>query len=695
MANFILELLSEEIPSRMQKQASIFLVKQFEEKINFYGVKYEDLKVFFSSRRLSIIIYNIADQSTEVNSVILGPRVDSPEKAISGFLKSNNIRSLDMCNVIPDKKGDRYQFISKIPPKLTNEILSEIVIEIVSKFSWPKSMRWGDGNLKWVRPIRNILAIMIDGIKIDTLDIKIGDIAAQNFTYGHRFMKNDKIFIKNISNYFSDLEDNFVILEDSKRKDLIVSQINQIEKKYNIKVIEDASLLDEVSGLVEWPVVLLADFNQEFLSLPPEVLQTSMRSHQKYFSVLDGKSNKITNKFILIANIYSKDQGASIILGNQRVLSARLHDAKFFWEKDLSHPLADNYHLLKRVTYHQKLGSLFEKVERIEEIAKDIASYLEIDKIKLPIAAKLIKNDLLSEMVVEFPELQGVMGHYYAVQQGYELDICNSIKDHYLPNSPKDPTPDEPISYILSIADKLDSLICFWSIGEKPTGSKDPFALRRAGNGIVRNIIENELDIELDNLIHNIFKKSNICQSKDKEIISSDLISFFNDRMKSYLQYKGMDINLYESIMKLEESCNLSLIYRKLVLLDHFRKDKNGEIFLKSIKRVNNILEPIDNKIKLDRDHIKISEDLLTKKVEKNLYKLILELRKQVIDKNNIKQLEEYLYMNCKLSNLINDFFDNIIVNDENNDLKNNRMHLLYAIINLTSDLFDIKSIEI
>ena len=298
-------------------------------------------------------------------------------------------------------------------------------------------------------------------------------------------------------------------------------------------------------------------------------------------------------------------------------------------------------------------------------------------------------------MVVEFPELQGVMGHYYAVQQGYELDICNSIKDHYLPNSPKDPTPDEPISYILSIADKLDSLICFWSIGEKPTGSKDPFALRRAGNGIVRNIIENELDIELDNLIHNIFKKSNICQSKDKEIISSDLISFFNDRMKSYLQYKGMDINLYESIMKLEESCNLSLIYRKLVLLDHFRKDKNGEIFLKSIKRVNNILEPIDNKIKLDRDHIKISEDLLTKKVEKNLYKLILELRKQVIDKNNIKQLEEYLYMNCKLSNLINDFFDNIIVNDENNDLKNNRMHLLYAIINLTSDLFDIKSIEI
>ena len=695
MANFILELLSEEIPSRMQKQASNFLLKQFEEKINFYGVKYEDLKVFFSSRRLSIIVYNISLQSDEVNSVLVGPRVDSPENAILGFLKSNNIKSLDICSIIPDKKGDRYQFINKIPPKLTKEILAKIIIDIVSKFSWPKSMRWGDGSLKWVRPLRNILAIMIDGIKIDTLNIKIGDIAAQNYTYGHRFMKNDKIFIKNISNYFSALEDNFVILEDFKRKDLIASQIKQIEKKYNVKVIDDASLLDEVSGLVEWPVVLLADFDHEFLALPPEVLQTSMRSHQKYFSVLDGKSNKITNKFMLVANIHSADQGASIILGNQRVLSARLYDAKFFWEKDLSHPLADNHQLLKKVTYHQKLGSLCEKVDRIEEIARDISSHLVIDTVKLSIAARLIKNDLLSEMVGEFPELQGVMGRYYALKQGYDSDVCNSIKDHYLPNSPKDPTPDEPLSYILSIADKLDSLICFWSIREKPTGSKDPFALRRAGNGVVRNIIENELDIELDTLINNIFNKSDICQNKDKEIISGDLINFFKDRMKSYVQYRELDINLFESIMKLEESCNLSLIYRKLILLDHFRKDKNGEIFLKSIKRVNNILEPIDNKIKQDRNYIKVSEDLLTQKVEKDLYKLILELRKQVIDKNNIEQVKEYLYSNCKLSTLINDFFDNIIVNDENNDLKNNRMHLLYAIINLTCDLFDIKSIEI
>tara|TARA_B110000438_G_scaffold268538_1_gene284213 strand:- start:8 stop:2095 length:2088 start_codon:yes stop_codon:yes gene_type:complete len=695
MADFILELLSEEIPSRMQKQASLELMKQFKDRISIFGVKYEEVEVHFSSRRISLIIYNIASKSDEIISKKVGPRVDSPKNAILGFLRSNNIDNLDKCSIISDKKGERYQFIEKTLPKLSKGILSEIIKEIIFKFPWPKSMRWGDGNLKWVRPLRNILAIMINDNEIETLDLSIENIIATNYTYGHRFIRNNKIVIESVSHYFKSLEDHFVILQDSKRKDLILTQINHIEKKYNVKVIDDQALLDEVSGLVEWPIVLLADFNKDFLSLPPEVLQTSMRSHQKYFSVIDQKSCKLTNKFVLVSNIISADQGASIILGNQRVLSARLHDAKYFWEKDLSNPLEENLKLLEKVTYHQKLGSLSKKVERIEEISKDISSYLNTDINKISIATKLIKNDLLSEMVGEFPELQGVMGRYYAIHQGYDLEICDSIKNHYLPNSPKDPTPNEPISYVLSIADKLDSLVCFWSIGEKPTGSKDPFALRRAGNGIIRNIIDNKLDIELNVLINNIFIKSDICQSDQKQNIPHDLTNFLKDRMKSYILEKGMDINLFDSIIKLNRSSNYSLIYRKLIILDEFRKDKKGEGFLRALKRVNNILEPNNDKIKKDKKHMNISEDLLHKKVEKDLYLEILNLKKQEFEKNDMEKFKEFLYKNCNLSMIINDFFDNIIVNDKNNDLRMNRLHLLSAVIDLTSDLFDIKSIEI
>ena len=316
---------------------------------------------------------------------------------------------------------------------------------------------------------------------------------------------------------------------------MILEQISKIEKKFDINVVKDEKLLEEVSGLVEWPIALYAEFDKKFLNLPDEVLQTSMRSHQKYFSVAEKKTKNLTNKFILISNIQIPDGGNSVILGNQRVLSARLYDAKYFWDRDIDKPLIDNLRLLNSVTFHQKLGSLGLKVERIELIALELERTLGLNLENIPIAAKLIKNDLLSEMVGEFPDLQGIMGSYYAELQGYDEDVCDAIKNHYMPVTPRDETPKKALSFCLSVADKIDTLVSFWSIGETPTGSKDPYALRRAGNGLIRNIIENELDFDFANFIEKILQNSDLLEKQQHNSVRDGLINFMNERFRSYI----------------------------------------------------------------------------------------------------------------------------------------------------------------
>ena len=691
MSDFILELLSEEIPSRMQKQASEYLLREFRQQTEGAGLEVGQIQSFYSTRRLTLIVTNMKSHTAEMTVEKLGPRIDSPNDAINGFLRSNNIKSIDDCDILDDKKGKRYKYIETVPAKTAITILPPIIEDIIRKFSWPKSMRWGNGNSRWVRPLRNIMAIIYENNSVNKLKINVEGLLANDYTFGHRFLKNKKIYIKEVSDYFEALTNHLVIADQGRRRELILEQISKIEKKFDISVIKDEKLLEEVSGLVEWPIALCAEFDEKFLNLPDEVLQTSMRSHQKYFSVTEKKTKNLTNKFILISNIQTSDEGNSVILGNQRVLSARLYDAKYFWDRDIDQPLMDNLRLLNSVTYHQKLGSLGSKVERIELIALELDQTLGLNLENIPTAAKLIKNDLLSEMVGEFPDLQGIMGSYYAERQGYDEDVCDAIKNHYMPVTPRDETPKKALSFCLSVADKIDTLVGFWSIGETPTGSKDPYALRRAGNGLIRNIIENKLDFDFAHFIEKILQKSDLLKKQQLSSVSEGLINFMNERFRSYILDNKYDIRICDAIFHDDDFVNYYMTLSRIQLLSQFIKTDNGLSLLKALKRINNILDPSLSKNTFGQ----IDRKIFTSDVENNLYTGIEKLRKKKSKSNDITEIKKYLSDVSILADPINDFFDNIIVNDEDKNIRTNRFFLLNSVIDLTSNIFDIGKIEL
>ena len=691
MSDFILELLSEEIPSRMQKQASEYLLREFRQQTEGAGLEVGQIQSFYSTRRLTLIVTNMKSHTAEMTVEKLGPRIDSPNDAINGFLRSNNIKSIDDCDILDDKKGKRYKYIETVPAKTAITILPPIIEDIIRKFSWPKSMRWGNGNSRWVRPLRNIMAIIYENNSVNKLKINVEGLLANDYTFGHRFLKNKKIYIKEVSDYFEALTNHLVIADQGRRRELILEQISKIEKKFDISVIKDEKLLEEVSGLVEWPIALCAEFDEKFLNLPDEVLQTSMRSHQKYFSVTEKKTKNLTNKFILISNIQTSDEGKSVILGNQRVLSARLYDAKYFWDRDIDQPLMDNLRLLNSVTYHQKLGSLGSKVERIELIALELDQTLGLNLENIPTAAKLIKNDLLSEMVGEFPDLQGIMGSYYADRQGYDEDVCDAIKNHYMPVTPRDETPKKALSFCLSVADKIDTLVGFWSIGETPTGSKDPYALRRAGNGLIRNIIENKLDFDFAHFIEKILQKSDLLKKQQLSSVSEGLINFMNERFRSYILDNKYDIRICDAIFHDDDFVNYYMTLSRIQLLSQFIKTDNGLSLLKALKRINNILDPSLSKNTFGQ----IDRKIFTSDVENNLYTGIEKLRKKKSKSNDITEIKKYLSDVSILADPINDFFDNIIVNDEDKNIRTNRFFLLNSVIDLISNIFDISKIEL
>jgi len=691
MANFVLELLSEEIPSRMQKNAAKHLENEFIQKISEIGLKYEKIRSFYSSRRLTIIVEEIELYSEEIEVEKLGPRVDAPKIAIDGFLRSCGAKSTKDCTIINDKKGDRYQFTQKTPSKFAPEILPVIITEIITKFPWPKSMRWGNGSLRWVRPLRNILALIFDKTKIIPVDFDIDDISSNNYTYGHRFLKNNQISIKSINNYLEELHKNYVMLDVDDRKNEILSQLEQIERQYDLKILMDEDLLDEVSGLVEWPIVHIGNFEEAFLELPKEVLITSMKSHQKYFSVVDNKTGEITNKFILVSNIDSMDKGKFIINGNERVLSARLYDAKYFWDRDNAQPLIEKSELLENVTFHKQIGTLSNKIERIGNIAQKISTILNIKDENIILASKLIKNDLLTEMVGEFPELQGVMGRYYALNQGYDKSVCDAISEHYLPNSPQDKVPTNYLSYILSLADKLDNLVCFWSIGEKPTGSKDPYALRRSGNGIIRNIIVNNLDLNFDHLIEELFIETNICNQGDARSLSSDLVEFLVDRFRTFLSDQQIDIQITNAIIAADKTSNFYRINSKIKMINDFVQTTEGKELFRSLNRIKNI---IDGDY-LDTKFEDISVNLFQKEEENNLYTGIQKLTKQNIKSDDINEAKNFLYQLSILTPEINNFFDNVVVNHEDEKIKTNRINLLASVLFLLQYIVDLKLVDI
>src|SRR5215203_2800338 len=504
MPDLLLELFSEEIPARMQAKAADDLRRMVTDKLVAEGLIYEGAKAFATPRRLALTVHGIPARQADLKEERKGPRVGGPDAAVQGFLKATGLKSLDEAKIQHDpKKGDFYIALIEKPGRATLDVLADMLPVIIRTFPWPKQMRCGErsarqGALSWVRPLHSIIATF--GIETEAPEVvkfAVDGIEAGQTTRGHRFMAPAAIAVRRFEDYESKLLDAKVVLDPQRRKDIILAEARTLAQAQNFEMVEDQVLLDEVAGLVEWPVALMGVFDEEFLSIPGEVIRATIRNNQKCFVVSDPKTGKLTNRFILTANIEASDGGKAIIAGNERVIRARLSDAKFFYETDLKTKLEARLPKFEQIVFHEKLGTQAARIKRIERLAAEIAPLLGADVGKAKRAAQLAKADLLTEVVGEFPELQGLMGKYYALAQGEDASVAAASEEHYKPQGPADRVPNDPVSVAVALADKIDTLVGFWAIDEKPTGSKDPYALRRAALGVIRLIVENTLRLSV------------------------------------------------------------------------------------------------------------------------------------------------------------------------------------------------------
>ena len=494
MPQLLLELLTEEIPARMQAKAQADLERALMDKLTEAGVLPEGVKAFSGPRRLVAVVEGLPVKSADVREERKGPKVGAPEKAVQGFMRGAGLSSIEDAEVREDKKGQFYVAVIEKPGQATTDIIANIMPEIVRNFHWPKSMRWGEGDMRWVRPLQRILCTF-DG---EVVPFEIDGIASGDVTEGHRVMGRGPFKVRRFEDYADTLKNKgAVVLDREERKEIIAAEAKTLCEAQNLELVDDIGLLEEVAGLSEHPVAVMGDMDPDFLTLPPEVIKLSMRTHQKYFAVRDPKTGDLAPKFITIANLKAKDGGKQIAAGNAKVLSARLADARFFWDNDLNKTLESRFDSLGNIVFHEKLGSVKDKAERVASLAGELAETVGAKAADAENAAKLAKCDLVSEMVFEFPELEGVMGRYYALEEKLPANIADAVRDHYKPKGPTDEIPTEPTAVAVALADKLDTLVGFWAIDEKPTGSKDPFALRRAALGVIRLVLENGVRLPL------------------------------------------------------------------------------------------------------------------------------------------------------------------------------------------------------
>src|SRR4029077_2634630 len=506
MPDLFFELFSEEIPARMQARAAEDLRKAVTDRLVEAGLPYDGAKAFVTPRRLALAVQGVPVRQPDRREEKKGPRVGAPEQAVAGFLKAAGLKSLAEAKVQPDKKGDFYVAVIEKPGRPALEVISEILPEAIKTFPWPKSMRWGaqsknPGALNWVRPLHSILATFgPETEEPDIVPFTVDGIAAGNLTRGHRFLAPDTFAVRRLADYTAKLDKAKVVLDAERRRSIILTEAKQLAFAQGLELVEDDGLLAETAGLVEWPVVLMGAFDEAFLQIPQEVIRATIRNNQKCFVLRDAAHAKLVDKFILVSNLEAEDGGTPIVARQERVIRARLSDAKFFYETDLKTRLEDRLPKFKDIVFHEKLGTQAERVERIERLAAELAPLVGAEVEKAKRAARLCKSDLLTEVVGEFPELQGVMGKYYAEAQGEDEAVAHASEDHYRPKGPDDLVPSDPVSVAVALADKIDTLVGFWAINEKPTGSKDPYALRRAALGAIRIVLDDELRITLREL---------------------------------------------------------------------------------------------------------------------------------------------------------------------------------------------------
>jgi glycyl-tRNA synthetase beta chain len=705
MAELLLELFSEEIPARMQTRAADDLRGMLTDGLTAAGLAHGAAKCFVTPRRLIVVIDGVAAKSADVEDERKGPRVGAPEGAVQGFLKAAGLASLAEATVVNDKKGDFYVARIKKPGRAADVIVAELVPAVVAKFAWPKSMRWGTRKMRWVRPLKSLICLL--GGKVVPFEVE--GIASGAVTMGHRFHSSGPIEVEDFADYRKKLLAAHVLIDSAERSASIGTQARKIAAEHKLKLIEDEALLSENAGLTEWPVVMMGTFDEAFLGVPGEVLTTAMKAHQKCFSLRDPKTKKLANRFLLTANLEAEDGGATIIAGNEKVIRARLSDAKFFWDQDLKRPMDEMWSQLRTITFHEKLGTQYERVERIAALAEDLSPLVKADKAECRRAAQLAKADLVSGVVGEFPELQGLMGRYLAEAAGTKAPITHAIEQHYWPRGQGDGVPKEPVAIAVALADKLDTLVGFWAIDEKPTGSKDPFALRRAALGVVRIILDNGLRIELakiaiesDNriVVSKITSrllgepaKSEFSPIGSAEERAQDLLNFFHDRLKVQLREQGARHDLVDAVLALGDQDDLLMIVRRVEALSAFLATDDGKNLLAGAKRAANILRIEEKKDKatfagvIDAKKLELPE-------EKALAKAIAEATGAATKAVATENFAAAMAAIASLRAPVDAFFDKVTVNADDPALRLNRLNLLAQIRSATRSVADFGKIE-
>ena len=786
MPDLLLELFSEEIPARMQAKAADDLRKLVTDRLVDAGLVYEGAKAFVTPRRLTLWVQGIPIQQPDVREEKKGPRVGAPAAALQGFLKAAGLTSIDQAQVQSDpKKGDFYIARIERSGRAASAVLCEILPAIVRTFPWPKSMRWGEGTLQWVRPLHTIVATFgPETEEPQVLPFAIDGIAAGNVTHGHRFLAPQAITVRRLDDYAAALEKAKVVLDPARRRDMILADSRNLAFAQGFELVEDAGLLAEVAGLVEWPVVLMGAFEEDFLSIPPEVIRTTVRANQKCFVLTKGEGalpsplwggvggggdaneggdasigitptpalqadlphkgegKMLAPRFILVANTEASDGGKAIIAGNERVIRARLSDAKFFYETDLKTPLEERVTKLSDIVFHEKLGTQVERVERIERLARRIAELIGADANATARAARLAKADLVTEMVGEFPELQGLMGKYYALAQGESESVARAIEDHYKPVGPSDRVPADPVAIAVALADKLDTLVGFWAIDEKPTGSKDPYALRRAALGIIRIVLENELRLPLlpiidfaskpvlgrgyylarakdlleieslaSRLVSDVLRRwtekiavvtgaeepvpADAASEADMKAstLAKDLLVFLGERLKVQLRDQGARHDLVDAVFALPGHDDLLLVARRVEALGRFLETEDGANLLAGYRRATNILR-IEEKKDSQSYHGRPFPELYAQDEERELAAANQATKQEAEAAVAHDDFAGAMSALSKLRPHVDAFFDKVTVNADKPDLRENRLKLLNEIREATRSVADFSRIE-
>lgn len=693
MPDLLLELFSEEIPARMQRKAAEDLKSLVTNALVDAGLPYEGAKAFATPRRLALHVAGVPAGSAATREERKGPRVGSPEKALEGFLRGAGLASIDQATIQTDpKKGDFYVAVIEKPGRSAIDVIAEFMPGILRNFPWPKAMRWGTGSTRWVRPLHSIVATFgPETEEPDVVPFEFDGIKAGKTTRGHRFLADEPFDVRRFDDYAPSLEKHKVVLDADRRKDIIQNDAKDCALALGLDLVEDPGLLEEVAGLVEWPVVLTGSFDEDFLTIPDECIQLTIKVNQKCFVLKNPATGRLANKFVLISNIIADDGGKLIVAGNEKVIRARLSDARFFWETDLKSKLSDNLPKLDEVKFHEKLGSVGERVKRLIALSAELAAFAGADETKARRAAELAKADLVSNMVFEFPELQGLMGRYYATAQGEDASVATAIEEHYKPQGPSDSVPTDPVAVAVALAEKLDLLAGFWAIDEKPTGSKDPYALRRAALGVIRIILENNLRIRLGEAIRSALDLQGV-EASDPAALVADLLSFFGDRLKVHLKDEGARHDLIDAVFALEGQDDLLMVVRRVEALGKFVSSDDGTNLLAGYKRAVNILKAEEKK---DGSPVsgKPHADYFQEQAEIDLAAAIDVARAEAADAVASENFEGAMEALSKLRVPVDRFFDDILVNAEDATLRMNRLQLLAEIRDATHVVADFSKV--